>query len=515
MAARTRHVNALLVEGNTSDAVLVSEQITQSHFAIDLKLAESLGQAIEQVRHDRYDVVLIDLTLPDSQGLATFKELNAVAGDTPIIVLTVQDDTELGVQAVREGAQDYLLKSKISADSLVRSIRYAVERARRRRAESELTAAGTIQRGLFPKAAPRIKGFDVGGRCSPANFAGGDFFDFFSMGKNQLGVVIADVAGHGIGPAITMSETRAVIRAFASMTSDVGEILTRASAILAKDLTKETFVALFLARIDVADRSLQFATAGHPGFVLTSRGRTKQLLKSEAPPLGLDPQAQFSASPDIQLDAGDSLFLFTDGFAEAVNSAGEQFGRQRVFQAVRERFNDGAERMLDHLFEQLKKFRHDTRADDDITAVIVKVAPPVAKASSVEPADVTTQSTDSVAHAEFKHFQVDEKSGVSVLRFREEEILSSQKCAEVKAELLSYINRNDPTQLVINFESVQRFSSEGINMCFHIKARLDEAKARLVLCGLNSQLREAFRALNLEDTVFEIHDDLSTALGAL
>ena len=267
MAQQSRSMNILLVEDNPSDAALVESHVAQSGSSLALESEETLEAAVQRLRRQPFDVIIVDLSLPDSHGLATFKRVQEVANDTPIIVLTGQEDTDLGVQAVGHGAQDYLLKSKIDADSLVRSIRYAVERARRQRAESELISAGKIQRRLFPRSAPKIANFDVTGRCTQARYAGGDFFDFFTMGNNLLGVVVADVAGHGIGPAITMSETRAVIRAFASVTDDVGVVLTRAGAILARDLTEETFVALFMARIDVRARTLRFATAGHPAYI--------------------------------------------------------------------------------------------------------------------------------------------------------------------------------------------------------------------------------------------------------
>ena len=229
MSKSATPLRILLVDDDPSDAALVEAQLTESGIDVSLDIETTLESAVGQMRKTRFDVVLLDLMLPDSQGPATLKVLRANADHTPIIVLTGIEDPEFALQTLSDGAQDYLLKSKITADSLVRAIHYTLERTLRERAEGELAAAGVIQRRLFPRGAPKVPGFDVNGRCTQATFAGGDFFDFFGMGKKHLGVVIADVAGHGIGPAITMSETRAVIRAFATVTHDVGEILTRAA----------------------------------------------------------------------------------------------------------------------------------------------------------------------------------------------------------------------------------------------------------------------------------------------
>ena len=186
------------------------------------------------------------------------------------------------------------------------------------------------------------------------------------MENGRWGVVIADVAGHGIGSSITMSETRAVVRAFANVTSDVGKVLTRANAIVAMDLTQGTFVALCPACINISARTLPYATAGHLGFILTSTGRTKQLLESDDPPLGIDRTANVTASPNIPLDLDDTLFLFFDGFAESVSPSGEPFGKQRAFGPIRERCGDGVGIVLHHLFNQVKAFRHDAHRGNDI-----------------------------------------------------------------------------------------------------------------------------------------------------
>lgn len=512
MSQIAKPLNILLVEANPADRELLETQLSQAAETTLLVECEvSLEFAVRRVRESDFDVVLLDLSLPDSDGLATLELLQANARDTPIIVLTGLDDSELGIRAVSGGAQDYLLKDKIDSDSLIRSIRYARERARRISAEGELAAAGTIQRRFLPRETPSVPGFDVCGRCMQATFAGGDFFDFFTMGANHLGVVVADVAGHGIGPAITMSETRAVVRSFVTVTNDVGEVLTRSNRVLARDLNQETFVALFLARINVATRTLEFATAGHTGFVLTAHGTIKQILKSNHPPLGIETTTVYGTSRELALSQGDSLFLFTDGFSESVGSSGEPFGKKRVFESVKAECENGATAMIGSLFKELESFRQSAHPDDDVTAVVVKGSPaptdPTLK--RVPPTGSAHSATPTQGGYEF--FDVDRQNGAAVLRIRVEEILSSQKCAQVRAELVSYLRTEKPNRVVISFQSVKRFSSEGINICFQAKSTIDDLGGQLRLCEMNQQLREAFKALNLDGTVFQIHDDITQA----
>ena len=298
MSKQARPLSILLVEDSPSDVVLVQAQLVKSGLNISFKSVDRMDAALQRLKWKRFDVVLLDLTLPDSQGLATFQTLHAAANDTPVIVLSGEEDRELAVQAVREGAQDYLSKQKADSDALIRSIRYAVERARRQRAEAELSAAGALQQRLFPRSAPSIHGFDISARYKPAMYAGGTLLDLFSIDRDHLGVVIAEADGSGVGRSITMAETRSVIHAFATVTTDVGAILTRASEILAKDLSEGSSVSLFIGSIAVSNRTIQFASAGLAGHILNAVGRPKRILESPDPPMARPPCPRAARTPN-------------------------------------------------------------------------------------------------------------------------------------------------------------------------------------------------------------------------
>ena len=153
----------------------------------------------------------------------------------------------------------------------------------RKRAEKELLenkeqfrVAREIQQRLFPKSAPALAGFDIAGASYPAEATGGDYFDYLSMLNDRLGIIVGDVTGHGVGPALLMAETRAYLRVLAGRREDVGEILTRANSVLSEDVGNERFVTLFLARLDPSTRSLVYASAGHPtAYILDAKGDIK------------------------------------------------------------------------------------------------------------------------------------------------------------------------------------------------------------------------------------------------
>ncbi len=195
------------------------------------------------------------------------------------------------------------------------------------RAAAEFGVARRIQQRLFPRTVPRLPGmdiavasfgFDIGGALYPADAIGGDYYDFVLLPGGGLGVAIGDVSGHGVGPALLMAEVRAFFRAFAQTEPDIGAILGLMNPLLASDIEDDRFVTLLLARLDPFRRRFSYASAGHPpGFLLDEAGQVRRALGSTGAPLGVFPEAAFPSVGDIELAAGDLVFLVTDGVMDA------------------------------------------------------------------------------------------------------------------------------------------------------------------------------------------------------
>jgi phosphoserine phosphatase RsbU/P len=251
----------------------------------------------------------------------------------------------------------------------------------RKRAEQELQAneeqfrvARDIQERLFPTAPPSLPGFEISGRSEPASAAGGDYFDYLPMPEERWGVVIGDVTGHGIGPALLMAETRAYLRVLAMSHPDVGEILTHANRVLAEDIGIERFITMLLVSLDPATRMLYYANAGHPeGYVLDARGEAKFALKRTGVPLGINPTTEYPPAQRVQLERGDIVVLLTDGIDEAVSPDDELFGMDRTLAVLRERASCSAAELVEALYDAVRQFSGDTPQLDDATAVVVKV----------------------------------------------------------------------------------------------------------------------------------------------
>lgn len=251
----------------------------------------------------------------------------------------------------------------------------------RKRTEHELLAnqeqfrvAHEIQQHLFPKAPPQLDGFDIAGATFPAEATGGDYFDYLSMLNNCTGIVVGDVTGHGIGPALLMAETRAYLRILARNREDVTEILSRTNMVLAEDVGAERYVTLLFVKLNPAEKSVTYGNAGHiPGYVLNAEGAIKHSLRRTGAPLGLRADASYAPSAAMELAAGDLVLLLTDGFEEALSPEEELFGMERVLTHIRANRDQPAQQIVHSLYEQFRNFTSTAPQLDDLTIVIIKV----------------------------------------------------------------------------------------------------------------------------------------------
>lgn len=270
--------------------------------------------------------------------------------------------------------------SDMELDGQRRFVGFIRDITERKRAERELrenqeqfAVAREIQQRLFPKAAPACPGFDIAGASYPAEATGGDYFDFLPMLHDRVGVVVGDVAGHGVGPALLMAETRAYLRVLAGRREDAGEILTRANGILAEDMGGGRYITLFLGRLDPAARTFDYASAGHPpAYVLAADGSVKMQLKRTGIPLGMKTSTVYETGAPFTLAPGELIVLLTDGIEEAASPEDELFGTERALDVVRARRQQPARAIVEALYNATREFSRGAAQIDDITAIVIK-----------------------------------------------------------------------------------------------------------------------------------------------
>ena len=372
----------LLLEDNPSDAEFVRIALAENNgVSFRLTVVNRLADAVVLLHRTKVDVVLLDLGLPDSQGLATLQRVYQVCElDTAIVVLTGNEDEELGPQTLQLGAQDYLNKKHITnGGALTRSMRYGYERKQREQMERQFAqaqrsfeAARAIQQYLLPKRAPLLPGFDIFGTCQPADATGGDFFDYIPMANGCLGITVADVASHGFGPALIMAGTRRALRTLAKTNVDPGSVLTLVNEAVCEDTDPERFVTMFLASLDPAGRQFSYAGAGHNAHLLDADGRVTHLAASGIP-LGLLEDCVYVSGGCLPLERGQILLLMSDGIQEAQASDGSQFGMQTALDYIREFRTHCAQAIVEGLISTVRQFCHPAKPLDDMTVVVVKI----------------------------------------------------------------------------------------------------------------------------------------------
>lgn len=233
--------------------------------------------------------------------------------------------------------------------------------------------ARSIQQKLFPARPPSVRGLDIAGMSQPAEETGGDYFDFLPLDDGGIALVVADVSGHGIGPALVMAETRAYLRALLHADSYLGSVLTRLNRILEDDVKGEQFVTLFLARFDPRNNGLRYASCGHIAHVIDASGAVSTL-DATCCPLGLIPDEIVYEAPPQTLRPGDVLLLMTDGITDVPPD--NPFGFDNALEIVRQNRHRSAREIIDALVQAVLRHTGDAPPADDITVVVAKVEAP-------------------------------------------------------------------------------------------------------------------------------------------
>jgi serine phosphatase RsbU (regulator of sigma subunit) len=241
--------------------------------------------------------------------------------------------------------------------------------------EQDLRVAHDIQMGLLPSDRPTIAGYEVAGMARPAAHAGGDYYDWQALPDGRLVVAIADVTGHGIGPALVMAVCRAYARASAPLSAGPDALLERLNDLIYEDVKGARFITMVVAVVS-ANGDAELVSAGH-GPTLLYRAATKQVewFGGDGYPLGIVPKESYGPRRQFHLDTGDVLVMLTDGFFEHARAGdGEQFGIDRLTSALQESAASDSAQIIAAIDKAVKDFASGAAQADDMTAVVIKRA---------------------------------------------------------------------------------------------------------------------------------------------
>jgi sigma-B regulation protein RsbU (phosphoserine phosphatase) len=337
---------------------------------------------------DLQDHVEILALMPEAVRVEELQEgefKRALEAQQAALVLPLRSSSSTSgvvVLGQRPGAQGYTADDMEFGAGLVAQAGVAFENSwyvretlERKQMEQELALAASIQEGLFPERMPKLAGYDVAAHNRPARQCGGDLYDAlcFEEGKNRRACLfcVADVSGKGLPASLLMSSMQANLRALSNRVTSLVELATSINQLLYATSPSNKFVTAIILEIDPATGAGRYVNAGHNECVLLHESGEAELLKSTGLPLGMLPGMSYEEG-SFQLGAGDLLALYSDGVTEAYDEAENEWGEERLLDALKSSLDESATNIVTRIFEEIDSFAGAAPQHDDITLLIVK-----------------------------------------------------------------------------------------------------------------------------------------------
>ncbi len=362
------------MEDDPGDALLVETYLEEAG-GYHLTWVRSLAELADLPDVDP-DCVLLDLGLPDAFGLdALYKVRQQV--NAAVVVLTGRADESVAVEAMGAGAEEYLRKSDVDTQSLLRAIRFAIER--RRADDAELRAAYTARmaEGLFARplvADPRISWsgrYEPGGRGA---LLGGDFLDMVESDDGWVHVLIGDVAGHGPDEAAIGVSLRLAWRTLTLAGHPPADALHHVDTLLRREWGYQTFATACQVSIHPERQQAEVLLAGHPPPLLVEPEVRELDIRQRGLPLGISAKAEWECEK-VDLGRAWSLLVYTDGLVEGrVGGGTERWGVEGVIEALAKADPSDPEGLLDGLLERAEEL-HGSELPDDVALLLLRAAP--------------------------------------------------------------------------------------------------------------------------------------------
>ena len=275
-------------------------------------------------------------------------------------------------------AQDEFIGQALAAQAAVvlHRVKITEQIIASERLDREISVARDVQIGTLPSDMPQIEGYEFGGAFEPTDQTGGDLYDFVPLDDKKLFLLMGDATGHGIGPALSATQVRAMLRVAIRLESSLDDAFIHINDQLCEDLPDDRFVTGFFGLLDAETHTVRFHSGGQ-GPIMHYQAEMGEYDWHPATtfPLGYIPQTDLQAPHLAELDPGDILGLISDGIYEYENEAGEQFGRRGVMRILDDNPDAGAQELVDKILVAAKKHGGTAPQADDITIVLARRLP--------------------------------------------------------------------------------------------------------------------------------------------
>ncbi len=352
---------------------------------LDFTFATDGREALDIIHERPADIILTDINMPGMDGLTFIAELQRLHPLQKTVMVSAYGDMKNIRTAMNRGAYDFITKP-IDFEDLEITINKAIKevevmklgeatRHRLDELERELSAASEVQYAILPNqfaVFSEDSPYSLFAKMIPAREVGGDFYDFFKIGEQELGIVIGDVAGKGMPAALFMAVSRTLIRTIAMRESPCDQCLEKVNYLLSLDNPASLFVTLFYGVINLETGLLTYCNAGHnPSFIVDDQQEVRSLGHGINVPLGLVGNSRFT-SQRTTLSPGSTLFLYTDGVTEAQNEEKQFFTEERLLKYLKTTAGSEAREIVEDLIIQVMAFGGATSQSDDVTTLVLQ-----------------------------------------------------------------------------------------------------------------------------------------------
>lgn len=335
------------------------------------EIMQEIQKGLEETRENL--VHWIEATPPEKKAVQCCEEDGAVVKEHIHVIDESLEKIREGTFGVceicHEAVDDVLLKMDYT--STVCLGHYSEQELRQ--LESELELSQVVQRGLLPQQAPNIPGLSLAAFSRPAQIVSGDYFDFVRFKDGGYGIVLADVSGHGVAAGMLMSSLQTAFHTMAPLAESPLEVLERINHLYAHNINFTTFVTVFFGKFNPGTREFSYGSAGHNSGYLYRAGSGKEtLLHPTGPAIGL--MEGFNVHLEqVQLEADDTLLLYTDGVTEATNQRNAQWSLDGLTAIVRENHELAPEQLIQKVLQGVTQFVEGAPLMDDATLIACKV----------------------------------------------------------------------------------------------------------------------------------------------
>jgi phosphoserine phosphatase RsbU/P len=369
----------LIVDDTPTNIGVISGALKDSY---KTKIATNGEKALALASaEDKPDLILLDVMMPEMDGYEVCSRLKAdpTTREIPIIFLTSQTSADDETHGFEVGAVDYVHKPFSPAVVKARVRNHILLREARAQLAEQLLALNTelemarkIQLSILPQELPKLAGLDIAARFRPMASVGGDFYDFINVDDKHLGILLADVSGHGLPSALIASMLQVAIAVQVDHASEPGKVLSGLNKALCGKFT-ENFVTAAYVFVDMVKNQVRYAGAGHPPVVryISSNAKACTVMENGIV-LGMVDGATYETL-ELPLESGDRYVLYTDGIVEAANPNAELYGTDRLTRFVEEKHSLNTQQTADAILNDVSGWIGPSSApvqQDDMTLLL-------------------------------------------------------------------------------------------------------------------------------------------------